>query len=257
MTPDGKIEKASSGLPNLDRVLNGGFPASSIVCVIANPVANADLLLYRFSAARKTYYIANSKRPEEIKSVMMRFGLDAGSVSFIADDTSKYLIDLTLRKIKGRGESNLNIVIDNFSFYLRSKPETEVIKRILDTVRDAAVASKGVVFLYIYKNTHSKDIENLILGNSDVLLDVDVGGKQETILSIPKMQGPLPSNKMRVILGDRIEIEEISTVPKAAAGLEISRQRTGTLLQSLDEQYRRGEISKETYEELKSRMGRR
>lgn len=257
MNPQGNMEKASSGLPDLDRALNGGFPASSIVCVIANPVANADLLLYRFSTARKTYYIANSKRPDEIKSAMARFGLDAGSVSFIADDTSKYLIDLTLRKIKGRGESNFNIVIDNFSFYLRSKPETEVISRILDTVRDAAVASRAVIFLYIYKNTHSRDIENLILGNSDVLLDVDVGGKQETILSIPKMQGPPPSNKMRVIFGDRIEIEEISAVPKAVAGLELSRQKTGSLFRSLDEQYKRGEISKETYEELKSRMGRR
>jgi archaellum biogenesis ATPase FlaH len=202
------IKKYPTGISILDQLLGGGFPANSIVCLIAHSILNAEIFLYHFASRRKTYYLTTSKRPEDIKRIMKDLKLETSNINFI-HGTSAYLIDSTLRKIQWGGDSNMNIIIDNFSFYLGSS-DLEVMKRIIDIVRDVIITTNSIAFLYVYKGTHSKEIENLIFNLSDVVFDVDyytVGNIQETTLSVPKIHGMKPIKRMKIIIGDKIEID--------------------------------------------------
>jgi KaiC/GvpD/RAD55 family RecA-like ATPase len=167
------------------------------------------MFLYQFSSTRKTYYITTTKRPEDVTRVMKELGLATEYIKFIAADEAKYMLGRVLENIQKGGEP-VNIIIDAFSFYLDASPKVEKIRKLIDFIRDVTLQTDSITFLFVYKGTHPKDLENLVLNASDVIFDVEShvsGERHETILSIPKIRGMTPIGRIKVTLGERIKID--------------------------------------------------
>ena len=52
------VERLRTGIEVLDRKLDGGIPAGSIVALTADPASQAELFLYELTATRGTLYLS-------------------------------------------------------------------------------------------------------------------------------------------------------------------------------------------------------
>jgi len=60
------VTRLSTGIPVLDRQLDGGFPAGSIVLLSAPPASQSELFLYDFTAPRRTLYLTTLRSEESV-----------------------------------------------------------------------------------------------------------------------------------------------------------------------------------------------
>ena len=84
-----ELERLSTGIGELDRVLGGGLVAGQVVLIGGDPgIGKSTLLLQALSAmggASKTLYISGEESPEQVAMRARRLALDARAVHFIAE----------------------------------------------------------------------------------------------------------------------------------------------------------------------------
>ncbi|VVB84333.1 Uncharacterised protein [uncultured archaeon] len=66
----------STGLPALDKELEGGLFSGSLVYMRVDPSAMAELFLYHFLQQKPTYYVNTERKPEFIIHNMENAGFD-------------------------------------------------------------------------------------------------------------------------------------------------------------------------------------
>lgn len=114
-----------------------------------------------------------------------------------------------LKKIHD-GEDN-RIIVDNFSFYIDVVNNKERIRHVLNRIYELVSETKSICFLYVFKDSHSRDIENMVANKCDAVFDLDViyeGEKVTNMLTISKMRGmSIPVKRIRVIIKKRITFD--------------------------------------------------
>ncbi len=152
-----------------------------------------------------------------------RFVIGPGSDSEIQDNVIKYFNPTSLRKddeislftehsLKQveAGEDN-RIMIDNFSFYIDLIGNKDKIRRLLNKIYEFTSKTHSICYLYLFKDTHSKDMENMIVNKCDVVFDLDVGISGDDItnlLVVSKIRGKIaPTKRMKVHIKDRIMLD--------------------------------------------------
>ncbi len=203
-----KVPRVTTGIPFLDQLLGGGFPAKSVICFRMDPAVGADVFLYQFATAKRCHYITPSKRPDDIQRAMAEFGMDPGNVAFLAGDEAKYLLPRYLQKV--REEKEANLVLDPFSFYVDTSHRPEKVRKLLELLRDVVSQTGGVALLSLFTGTHMKELENVVLTFCDAIVEVEshtIGERQETVLSIPKIRGTVPLSRVKVVIGEKIKID--------------------------------------------------
>ncbi len=203
-----KVPRVTTGIPFLDQLLGGGFPAKSVICFRMDPTVGADVFLYQFAAAGRCHYVTPGKRPDDIQRTMTDFGMDPGNVVFVAADEAKYLLPRHLQKV--REEKEANLVLDPFSFYVDTSHRPEKVRKLLELLRDVVSQTGGVALLALFTGTHVKELENVVLTFCDAIVEVEshtAGERQETVLSIPKIRGTVPLSRVKVVIGEKIKID--------------------------------------------------
>jgi predicted hydrocarbon binding protein len=118
-----------------------------------------------------------------------------------------FFIESTLEKI----ESSSNVVIDTFSFLLDLAESKERIRQMLNLIYELTVKKNCVTLLYLLKDAHPKEVEKMIINQSDVVFDFDTkisGNEIQTTISIPKTRGIVsPARRIRLAIGERIQID--------------------------------------------------
>jgi DNA repair protein RadA/Sms len=84
-----ELERLSTGIGELDRVLGGGMVAGQVVLIGGDPgIGKSTLLLQALAAlgsAHKVLYISGEESPEQVAMRAKRLGLDARAVNLIAE----------------------------------------------------------------------------------------------------------------------------------------------------------------------------
>lgn len=203
-----KVPRVTTGIPFLDQLLGGGFPAKSVVCFRMDPTVGADVFLYQFATARRCHYVTPAKRADDIQRTMTDFGMDPVNVVFLTGDEAKYLLPRHLQKIREEREANL--VLDPFSFYVNTSKNPEKVRKLLELLRDVVSQTGGVALLALFTGTHMKELENVVFNFCDAIVEVEshtAGERQETVLSIPKIRGTTPLSRVKVVIGEKIKID--------------------------------------------------
>lgn len=125
------------------------------------------------------------------------------------DDEISLFTEHSLKQV-GANEDN-RIMIDNFSFYIDLIDNKDKIRRLLNLIYEFTSKTRSICYLYVFKDTHSKDIENMIVNKCDVVFDLDVGISGDDItnlLIISKIRGKIaPTKRMKVHIKDRIMLD--------------------------------------------------
>ncbi|HIH44374.1 MAG TPA: recombinase RecA [Candidatus Methanoperedenaceae archaeon] len=223
----------STGITMLDRNLGGGIPSGSVIYFLADPMSMAEVFLYQFTQARKTYYFTTERRPKFVEKDINNLNFKINNVVFI-DIYSEYymtphgemvdnvgneyvdskIVEFTeyhLHKIRNLAEHEVNVIIDSFSFYLSLNVNPGRIKRLLNIIYEMTKETEALTFLYSMKGAYKNEILTEVLKVSDVIFDIELGKSADKIvnrLSVPKIRGMTPNGEViKFKVGEGINID--------------------------------------------------
>lgn len=199
-------ELLSTGIPSLDRELEGGLFPGSMVYLISDSMSMAEVFLYHFVQQRQTYYINTERKPEFIIRNLGRLGFETSNLRFI-DIHEKYhekkpglldygkgtkdykVISFMEEKLKEIEETDINIIIDTVSFFLHRDVKASIKREMLNTIYNTSKKINGLMFLYGLKGGNSNFVENELFNLCDAVFDTSLVKKADrtiTELTVPK-----------------------------------------------------------------------
>lgn len=223
-----------TGIYVLDRSLSGGLPLGSMIYFSADPRSMSEVFLFEFTQSRKTYYFTTGRRPKYIMRDIINQNLDPSRIIFV-DIYSEYyftplgdmidnvgneyvdskIIEFTeynLHNIQNdAGDEEINIIFDNFSFFMNLNVNTGLLKRFTNIIYETSKETNSMFYLYSLKGCYDEYIENEVLNASDVIFDVSVDNSCDHVISkltIPKIRGMVPNSdvlKFKVSEGVQID----------------------------------------------------
>ena len=224
----------SSGIFVLDTNFGGGLPAGSVIYLSAATKSMSEIFLYQFTQSRKTYYFSTERRPKYVQNDIQNLNFDVSNIEFVdvygsyylsphgemIDNTGNEYVDAKIIEfteyninniLSEETNSEVNIIVDSFSFFLNLNVNHGVIRRLLNILYEATKETRGLTFLYGMKESHDHIIENEIFNICDAIFDVDIEKTADKIinkLSIPKLRGMSPTAEMiKFKIGDGIQID--------------------------------------------------
>jgi len=215
-------EVKPTGIEEVDRKLRGGIPAGSLVCIYANPMSMPELLLYKISSVRKTYYFNTSRPAQFIRENMESLGVNTENVEFVDVFAQYYLneygqfviednfrdkeifdfVDYKLSKIIQEDKGDYNVIFDTISFFFKLNVSVGLKEWLINKLYIASKHTGNLFFIYLMKNVHPQSIVSTVMDICDVILDIDcekVGERVASRLYIPKVRNrPVFTNTFRV-----------------------------------------------------------
>jgi archaellum biogenesis ATPase FlaH len=211
-----------TGLHLLDKNLDGGFPRGSFVCIYADPAASPEAFLYQFSTERKTYYINTSRPISAIRKDFSMLSLEDTLVSFIdvytfyfkelsKADVNKRTMNFILKEIQLLKDREMNVVIDNLTFFLNLRVENSLKEIFLNTLYKIPKECDGLLFAYVIKDSLDSKLLKRIFDLSDVIMEIFIettGSRYVKRFGIPKIRGRTPLNDLfKFDIGEGVHLD--------------------------------------------------
>jgi|GEM_PF-1847424 len=151
-------------------------------------------------------FVVGPSGDKEIQDSVSRYFNPA---SLRKDDEISLFTEHSLKQVEASEDNR--IMIDNFSFYIDLIDNRDKIRRLLNQIYEFTSKTHSICYLYVFKDTHSKDIENMIVNKCDVVFDLDIGITGDNItnlLVVSKIRGKVaPTKRMKVHIKDRITLD--------------------------------------------------
>jgi KaiC/GvpD/RAD55 family RecA-like ATPase len=201
-------DRLRTGIDVLDRKLDGGLPAGSMVALAAEPASQAELFLYELTATRGTLWLSLNRTAEAVTDSIANTPTETG--------------DPTVRHISGEAP------LDNAGKLVSALPETSnLIVDPLDVLESQEPPSRFRSFMndlqnHIF-NTNSLAILHCLSGRSvpplrdttehfaDVVFELRTstdGDEVENRLAIPKFRGgQAPADIIKLDLVEEVSID--------------------------------------------------
>lgn len=198
--------RLSTGVEVLDRQLDGGIPAGSVVSFIAPAASQSELFLYELTTARETLYLTADRTEDAVRTALEDTGAPTGDprIRYVAGDSP---LDTARRLFRNATEGSSLIVdpvdpleqtdqgryrnfLNDLSNHMRNTGSMAVL-HCLDqadgTVRSITEHMADVVFrLYVERQ----------------------GTDVETQLGVLKYRGGVaPDETIKLQLGERVQID--------------------------------------------------
>ena len=202
------VNRLRTGIDVLDRKLDGGIPAGSIVALSAQPASQAELFLYELTATRGTLWLSLDRTAESVIASIEQTPAKTG--------------DPTVRHISGEAP------LDNAGKLVSALPETSnLIVDPLDVLESQEPHSRFRAFMNDLQNhivnTGSLGIVHCLNGRSvpplrdttehfaDVVFELKTtttGDEVENKLAIPKFRGGrAPNDIIKLDLVEQVSID--------------------------------------------------
>ncbi|MFZ3382709.1 MAG: ATPase domain-containing protein [Candidatus Methanoperedens sp.] len=194
-----------TGLPALDKELDGGLPPGSLVYLMADSMTMGEIFLYQFTQQRPSYYINTERKPEYILNNLKQFGFDVSGIKFIDihekyyENVSKLLdrgelrdyrvLDFFIKELEIIEGKEINLIVDTISFFQNLEVKRSKIRELIDKLYGTVKRTEGLGFLYGIKDENRSIIENEVINICDVVFDISLIKKADktiTELTIPK-----------------------------------------------------------------------
>ena len=207
----------STGLPTLDKELDGGLLPGSLVYLMADSMTMAEIFLYQFIQQRSSYYVNTERKTEYIINNLKQFGYDESKIKFIDvhekyyDKGSKLLnggiikdymiLDFLIKQLELIDAKEINLIIDTITFFEHLDVKRSKFKEMVDIIYDTTKRTEGLGFLYGLKVEKRSIIEDELINICDAVFDVSLTKKTDkstTELTIPKARDrPIHGNVLK------------------------------------------------------------
>ncbi len=237
------MKKYSTGITPLDAQLGGGFPSGSLILLLEEPGAGADVFSFHFAVAginnnQKVLYITtNDTKDQILQNIKLYFALENGvadKIEFI-DLVSPRLIQHTdsksdvksfLRQMKHDPLKHVKTIIANSDHervilnslaYFVLNYNTEDVVELINEMSLTAKKTDSVILLLMTKGIADDRLENTIKFMADGIIEMTInesGNEIQRLLKILKLKRVLvPKSILRYDLTERgIRMESVMRV---------------------------------------------
>ena len=199
--------RLSTGIGVLDRKLDGGLPAGSVVAFSAPPASQGELLLYELTAARPTLYVSTDRAEEAVRD-----GLQA---------TQSRTGDPTIRRVPGDAPlqhaqrlvsmlpEESNLIIDPVNV-LEQQGESEF-RAFMNEVQNHMRNTQSIAVLHCLDGRSVPAARDVTEHMADVVFDLQTTVKGDAIenrLAVLKFRGGRAlGDTIKLELGERVRID--------------------------------------------------
>lgn len=202
-------ERVSTGVPELDREIDGGVYPGSIVVVAAPPASQSEALLHATMRERRTRYVTTRRNETAVSETLARV-FEEGSPGY----SVKYAgLDEPLANVRegiALVEQNAAIVIDAVDPLERTGDPDRYVT-FLNELKDALIATGSIGVLHAAVSDNRTPLRDVTESFADVILEVDVersGSRIEHLLTVPKFRAnELPGETIKLKLGSEVRVD--------------------------------------------------
>jgi KaiC/GvpD/RAD55 family RecA-like ATPase len=200
-------QKLPTGIDVLDRQLNGGLPAGSVVAYRAPPDSQGELLLFELTQARDTLYLTTDRTEQAVVDTLESTpAADPDTrVKYVAGDAP---LENARAMFRDLGEQS-NLVIDPVDV-LEAADRTRY-RNFLNSLQNHMHNTGSVAVLHCLDSERAPDQRDTTLHMADAVFDLRMsydGSDVETQLAVPKFRGGNAlSETVKLELGERIQID--------------------------------------------------
>lgn len=180
--------RLATGITVLDRQLEGGIPAGSIVLLEAEPASQSELFLYELTATRGTLYLTTVRSEQAVQD-----GLDRSTTRVGKPTIHEAGGDAPLDKVNhlvGTLPEESNLIIDVADVLERH--ERSRYRHFLNSLQTTMVNTGGMAVLHGLKGQNVSDNRKMSRHVADVVFDLRTnvdGAEVDNRLVVPKFRG--------------------------------------------------------------------
>jgi KaiC/GvpD/RAD55 family RecA-like ATPase len=199
-------ERLPTGITVLDRRLDGGIPAGSVVLLRADGASQSELFLYELTAARGTLYLTTIRSEESVRDAVDRCTTSVGNPT-IRDIGGDAPLDGANRLVHDLPESS-NLIVDVLDELERQ--ERSRYRVFLNNLQIHMANTGGIAVLHALRGgaTENRPLSEHV---ADVVFDLQTnidGTEVENKLSIPKFRGGrAPDETIKLRLMEKVAVD--------------------------------------------------
>jgi KaiC/GvpD/RAD55 family RecA-like ATPase len=181
-------KRLPTGITVLDRQLDGGIPAGSIVFLGADPASQSELILYELTAARGTLYLTTARSDQAVRDGLDRSPVRSGNPT-VRNVDGDGPVDQAHRLVRGLQEE-ANLIIDVVDVLEHVEPPRY--QNFLNEVQTHMINTGGVTVLHGLKSENPPRNRGMTKHMADIVFDLDTsvnGSEVENRLAVPKFRG--------------------------------------------------------------------
>jgi KaiC/GvpD/RAD55 family RecA-like ATPase len=178
-----------TGIDVLDRKLEGGIPAGSIITLEADPASQAELLLYELTSTRGTLYLSTGRSDQAVQDGLERTSAETGNPTIRHVGTDGEPLDQAQQLIRALPES-ANLIIDPADVLERRDQDRYT--NFLNELQTQMVNTGGLAFLHCLDGHSPPQNRDTSKYMADVVFDLETrlnGEELENRLVVPKFRG--------------------------------------------------------------------
>lgn len=200
-------ERLRTGINVLDRKLNGGIPAGSIVALTAQPASQAELFLYELTATRGTLYLSLDRTGDSVSNSIDDSNTMTGDPT-VRDVTGDAPLDNATKLVSALPESS-NLIIDPADVLERQEPTRY--RNFMNELQNHIYNTGGLAVLHCLDGRSVPDLRDTTEHMADLVFQLDTsvkGDRIENRLAVPKFRGGQAlSDIIKLELSDEVDID--------------------------------------------------
>lgn len=181
-------EPLATGIEVLDRKLDGGLPAGSVVVLSASPVSQSELFLYEMASVRPTTYLTTERTAEDVRGSLDRSDASPEDVEVHDVGTADPLTDA--RELVADLPEESTLIVDPMR--LLEAEAADPYRTFLNELRQRTAGAGGLTILHCLEGRGVPEQRDRTEYLADVVFSLSTtvrGGSIENSLTIPKYRG--------------------------------------------------------------------
>ncbi|PSP65040.1 transcriptional regulator [Halobacteriales archaeon QH_8_67_36] len=202
------VNRLRTGIDVLDRKLDGGIPAGSIVALTAQPASQAELFLYELTATRGTLWLSLDRTAESVIASIEQTPANTGDPT-VRHISGEAPLDNAGKLVSALPETS-NLIVDPLDVLEAQEPHSRF-RAFMNDLQNHIVNTGSIAVLHCLDGRDVPPLRDTTEHFADVVFELKTrtsGDEVENRLAIPKFRGGrAPNDIIKLDLVEQVSID--------------------------------------------------
>jgi KaiC/GvpD/RAD55 family RecA-like ATPase len=202
------VNRLRTGIDVLDRKLDGGIPAGSIVVLSAQPASQAELFLYELTATRGTLWLPLDRTAESVIASIEQTPANTGDPT-VRHISGEAPLDNAGKLVSALPETS-NLIVDPLDVLEAQEPHSRF-RAFMNDLQNHIVNTGSLAIVHCLDGRDVPPLRDTTEHFADVVFQLDTtttGDEVENRLAIPKFRGGrAPTDVIKLNLVEEVSID--------------------------------------------------
>jgi hypothetical protein len=202
------MTRLETGIEVLDRKLEGGIPAGSIVVLSAEPASQAELFLYELTATRGTLWLSLNRSAEAVTESIENTPAETGEPT-VRHISGEAPLDNAGKLVSALPETS-NLILDPVDVLESQEPPSRF-RSFMNDLQNHIFNTQSLAILHCLDGRSVPPVRDTTEHFADVVFHLDTslsGDEVENRLSVPKFRGgSAPVETIKLDLVSEVDVD--------------------------------------------------